>query len=94
MRDAVNKAARLVINHCLQNGIGTLVFGWNVGQKDGLFKNLSVFRPESVKVYRNISSKYASSLDKDSTTIIQDYFNMYNSNRLGQELSSKETELV
>ena len=35
MRDAVNKAARLVINHCLQNGIGKLVFGWNVGQKDG-----------------------------------------------------------
>jgi putative transposase len=35
MRDAVNKAARLVINHCLRNGIGTLVFGWNTGQKDG-----------------------------------------------------------
>lgn len=35
MRDAVNKAARLVINHCLQHSIGTLVFGWNVGQKDG-----------------------------------------------------------
>lgn len=35
VRDAVNKAARLVINHCLDNGIGTVVFGWNVGQKDG-----------------------------------------------------------
>jgi putative transposase len=35
MRDAVNKAARLVINHCLKNAIGTLVFGWNTGQKDG-----------------------------------------------------------
>jgi putative transposase len=33
MRDAVNKAARLVIKHCLTNGIGTLVFGWNKGQK-------------------------------------------------------------
>ena len=33
MRDAVNKAARLVINHCLENGIGTLIFGWNKGQK-------------------------------------------------------------
>lgn len=35
MRDAVNKAARLVVNHCLENGIGTLVFGWNQGQKKG-----------------------------------------------------------
>ena len=34
MRDAVNKAARIVINHCLTNKIGTVVFGWNEGQKD------------------------------------------------------------
>lgn len=34
MRDAVNKAARLVINHCRDNNIGTIVFGWNKGQKD------------------------------------------------------------
>jgi putative transposase len=34
MRDAVNKAARIVINHCLNNKIGTVVFGWNEGQKD------------------------------------------------------------
>jgi putative transposase len=34
MRDAVNKAARIVVNHCLENGIGTVVFGWNKGQKD------------------------------------------------------------
>ncbi|MDX2255463.1 MAG: transposase [Pseudanabaenaceae cyanobacterium bins.39] len=34
MRDAVNKAARIVINHCLNNGIGKIVFGWNIGQKD------------------------------------------------------------
>lgn len=33
MRDAVNKAARLVVNHCLEHGIGTVVFGWNQGQK-------------------------------------------------------------
>jgi putative transposase len=33
MRDAVNKAARIVINHCLDNKIGTVVFGWNTGQK-------------------------------------------------------------
>jgi putative transposase len=34
MRDAVNKAARLVINHCIENKIGTVVFGWNKGQKN------------------------------------------------------------
>ncbi|MCW6035826.1 transposase [Spirulina subsalsa FACHB-351] len=33
MRDAINKAAKLVINHCLKNKIGTIVFGWNQGQK-------------------------------------------------------------
>lgn len=33
MRDAVNKAARKVIDHCLKNRIGTVVFGWNKGQK-------------------------------------------------------------
>ena len=33
MRDGVNKAARIVINHCLENNIGTIVFGWNQGQK-------------------------------------------------------------
>jgi IS605 OrfB family transposase len=35
MRDAVNKSARLVINHCLEHGIGRIIFGWNQGQKDG-----------------------------------------------------------
>jgi putative transposase len=35
IRDAVNKAARHVVNHCLENQIGTIVFGWNKGQKDG-----------------------------------------------------------
>jgi IS605 OrfB family transposase len=35
MRDAVNKAARLVINRCLKHGIGRIVFGWNPGQKNG-----------------------------------------------------------
>jgi IS605 OrfB family transposase len=33
MRDAANQAARLIINHCLKHGIGTIVFGWNKGQK-------------------------------------------------------------
>ena len=36
MRDAVNKAARLVINHCLKNRIGKIIFGWNKGQKDAI----------------------------------------------------------
>jgi putative transposase len=35
MRDAVNKAARIVIDHCLESGIGRIVFGWNQGQKNG-----------------------------------------------------------
>lgn len=34
MRDAVNKAARIVVNHCLKNHVGILVFGWNKRQKD------------------------------------------------------------
>lgn len=33
MRDAVNKAARSIINHCIDNNISTIVFGWNQGQK-------------------------------------------------------------
>jgi putative transposase len=36
MRDATNKTARIVIQHCLDNRIGTLVFGWNKGQKDSI----------------------------------------------------------
>jgi putative transposase len=30
----VNKAARLVVKHCLANGIGRIVFGWNPRQKN------------------------------------------------------------
>ena len=33
MRYAVNKAARIVINHCIKHQIGNVVFGWNKGQK-------------------------------------------------------------
>ncbi len=36
MRDAVNKTARLIINHCLKYEIGTVVFGWNKGQKQSI----------------------------------------------------------
>ncbi|MBW4602567.1 MAG: transposase [Calothrix sp. FI2-JRJ7] len=35
MRDMVNKAARMAINHCLAHGIGTIIIGWNQGIKDG-----------------------------------------------------------
>ncbi|MEO1378069.1 MAG: zinc ribbon domain-containing protein [Cyanobacteria bacterium J06635_10] len=33
VRDAVNKAARFVVNRCLKDGIGNLVIGWNEGNK-------------------------------------------------------------
>jgi len=36
MRDNINKAARFIINWCLNNNIGTVVFGWNDRQKDGI----------------------------------------------------------
>ncbi|MEM1171600.1 MAG: IS200/IS605 family accessory protein TnpB-related protein [Cyanobacteria bacterium P01_H01_bin.35] len=36
MRDAVNKRAKLVVNHCLKYRIGRIIFGWNKGQKDGI----------------------------------------------------------
>jgi IS605 OrfB family transposase len=34
MKDGTNKAAKLIVNHCLENGIGTLVVGWNEGFKN------------------------------------------------------------
>jgi len=45
MRDAINKAARLVINHCIEHHIGTIVFGWNQGQRQEikLGKNNQLF---------------------------------------------------
>ena len=36
MRDAVNKAARKVINHCWLNKSGTVIFGWNAGMNNGI----------------------------------------------------------
>ena len=33
MRDGINKAAKLIVSHCLKYGIGTLVVGWNQGFK-------------------------------------------------------------
>lgn len=35
MRDAINKAARFVVNQCLNDRVGNLVIGWNEGQKIG-----------------------------------------------------------
>ncbi len=34
IREGINKAARIVINHCRENQIGTIVFGGNQGQKN------------------------------------------------------------
>lgn len=48
MRDGINKAARIVINHCRENDIGTIVMGWNKGNKNEIElgkKNNSEFVP-------------------------------------------------
>ncbi|NEP77299.1 MAG: transposase [Okeania sp. SIO3B3] len=34
IRDGINKAARIVINHCLEHHLGTIIFGWNKSQKN------------------------------------------------------------
>ena len=34
MRDGINKAARYVINWCIYNSVGRIVFGWNQRNKD------------------------------------------------------------
>ena len=34
MRDMVNKAAKLAVEHCIKFGLGTLVIGWNQGIKN------------------------------------------------------------
>jgi IS605 OrfB family transposase len=33
MKDGINKAARLIVNHCIKYGISTIVLGWNEGFK-------------------------------------------------------------
>lgn len=35
IRDGINKAAKLIIDHCLKYAIGTIVLGWNEGFKTG-----------------------------------------------------------
>lgn len=32
IRDGINKAARFIINRCLNDGIGNIIIGWNEGQ--------------------------------------------------------------
>ncbi|MGL4617913.1 MAG: RNA-guided endonuclease InsQ/TnpB family protein [Chroococcidiopsis sp.] len=48
MRDAINKAARLVINHCIEHRIGTIVFGWNQGQRQEI--KLGIFNQSFVQI--------------------------------------------
>lgn len=36
MRDYINKAARRIADYCIQNDIGTVVFGWNKGTKTSI----------------------------------------------------------
>lgn len=35
MRDGINKAARFIINRCLNDRVGNIIIGWNQGQKNG-----------------------------------------------------------
>jgi transposase len=55
MRDAVNKAARIVINHCLENKIGSVVFGWNKGQRQQI--NLEVKPIKSLSRFPRLESR-------------------------------------
>ncbi|NEO41941.1 MAG: IS200/IS605 family element transposase accessory protein TnpB [Moorea sp. SIOASIH] len=36
MRDAINKAARFIINRCLSDRVGNLIIGWNERQKNSI----------------------------------------------------------
>ena len=48
VKDGINKAARIVIDHCLKNNIGTIIFGGNKRNKDSINigkKNNSEFVP-------------------------------------------------
>lgn len=59
LQDAVNKAARLVINHCIEYGIGRIVFGWNQGNKQeidlGQRNNQSFVQVPTAKLKQRIS---------------------------------------
>jgi putative transposase len=36
LRDAINKTARFIVNRCLEQGIGNVVFGWGQGVKQSI----------------------------------------------------------
>ena len=59
MCDAVNKAARLLINHCLQQGIGTIILGWNKGERQevdlGKKTNQSFVKTPTAKLKNRIT---------------------------------------
>jgi putative transposase len=52
MRDGINKSAKLIIDHCLKYGIGTLVIGWNEGFKSNA--NMGRIVPLGLRVSRRI----------------------------------------
>jgi len=53
MRDGINKAGKLIVDHCLKHGIGNLVIGWNQGFK----YNADMGQNEQSKVCSNASRK-------------------------------------
>jgi putative transposase len=59
VRDAVNKAARTVINICRKNRIGTIIFGWNKGNKDGIetgkVKNQQIVQMPTARLKQRIA---------------------------------------
>ncbi|NEQ11428.1 MAG: IS200/IS605 family element transposase accessory protein TnpB [Moorea sp. SIO4E2] len=65
MRDAINKAARFIVNRCLADGIGNIVFGWNEGQKQrsnmgrsGNQKNVIIPTKRLIERLRQLCSEY------------------------------------
>ncbi|NES86857.1 MAG: IS200/IS605 family element transposase accessory protein TnpB, partial [Moorea sp. SIO2B7] len=65
MRDAINKAARFIVNRCLADGIGNIVFGWNEGQKQrsnmgrsGNHKNVIIPTKRLIERLRQLCSEY------------------------------------
>lgn len=59
VKDAINKAARFIIKYCLKNNIGTVVFGWNKGNKDGIetgkISNQKIVQTPTARLKQRIS---------------------------------------
>ncbi len=58
VKDDINKVAIILINHCLKNNIGTIIFGWNKRHKDSINigkKNNSEFVPRGLILYQAIA---------------------------------------